>query len=344
LKAGKNNQASYSHTYIEDNYAFQLFGKVLYAVKNLRRRLIIGAFDKLETMSYKEVCQHFKEIRDRNCYLKPLVDAKIIGEKEKDLYKITSFGKGINKAINGVKELNLLPIPKSQKLYSELVLLELRAERKTYRELKSKLNLSDAYKVMHQIITRLENAELIKVSHPHNLPSIPYLFHFTLSPYYHFIEGLKSYVEKTDRPWFTEYTIITHLNLKWQAIFGRPMKINEARELLEKGMAKNAILKKDGSYEVSIEELRASLNNLMMSEKKILGLIKEGPKSASMIAEKSGFHYGHVHKILKRLEKRNLVEKYIEYVTVELTEKGERLAGSLFKIKECVTREIGWEV
>lgn len=345
----KNNQTSYSHTYIENNIV-QFFGRIIYAIKNRRKRLILRALVESETMNIREIKKYLQEkdfvkkisitkIRDR--YLNLWLEVGVLQEKEKGLYKITTFGKNINKAISGIKEIDLLPIPIRQRLYPEFVLLVLRDGRKTYKELKLTLNLSDSYKVIHKIIKRLENTNFVEIYHPHNLIRVPYLFHFTMSSYYYFIEGIKDCIEKTNRPWFTEYSVIQHLNQKWLSIFGRTMDLDEARNLLEKGIEMGGIIKTNGSYEISIRDFIAPTRDLTSPEKKILDLIKDGYSQCSTITAKSGFYRTSVNKILKRLEKRNLVKKDVEYVTVELTEKGKRLADSLFKIKEYVAQEVG---
>lgn len=352
MEARKNDKALYSHTRIENDVS-QPFVKVLYAVENLRRRWTLELASNLKTVSTKDVRKYFKEkgvtgktstTTIRDFVIKPLVEAETLKEQENESFKITPFGEDLNEVISGLKELDLLPIPTRRKFYSELILLELRDGKKTYKELKSKLDLPDPYKV----IKRLKDAGFIKVNHPENLIYAPHLFRFSISPYYPFVEGIKSYTEKTSRSWFTEYSIIRHLNLKWQNIFGRSMEINEVRKLLKKGIENGDITKTDGSYEASIKDLTALIRDLTgdltPSEKKILNLVKEGYVHCSKIAEKIGFHWASVHRILGRLEKKNLVEKDVEGVTIELTEKGKNLADSLFKIEECVAREVGWQV
>ncbi|MBZ9572218.1 hypothetical protein KJA15_02735 [Patescibacteria group bacterium] len=353
MELKKNSQAPHSHTYIKNDYVSQLFGKVLYAIKNLIRRSILKAFNGHKILSDSNIHQRLIEkglvkntrtyskskIRDNHLIL--LIETGLL-EKQKDgRLKRTSFGNDINEIISGVEEFDALPIPTHrahQELNPERILLEFREGRKTYEEIRSKLNLP----VLKGFIKRLKDKGLIKVNHPENLIRLSYLFRFSVSSYYHFIKGTKNCLKETGRSEFSVYWIITHLNRKWQAIFKRSMEINEAQELLKKGIETGSIKKTNGGYKASIEDLTAPIRDLTPNEKKILDLIKAGYTRSSTITKKSGFHRTTVHKILRKLEKKRLVEKYIEHVTIELTERGKRLADSLFKIKECVAREVGW--
>lgn len=331
---------------VRKNDISQFLKKMLHVIKNRRRRLILKAFEKSEVMSIGEVRKHLQAPKSSHStitdsYLKPWIEVGVIEKKARGLYKITSFGKEISKIISEQKEFDLLRRPGDPSLFTELTLLELRDGKKRYQELMAKLGLSDPWKV----IKKLKDERFLKVNHPENLIHVPHLFYFSVSPYLLFIEEIKNYVEKAGRSWFTEYAIIKYLNQKWKTIFNRPMDLNEVQELINKGIGKGGIFKKaDGSYEVSIKDLIAPIENLTASEKRILNLIREEPMTASMIAEKSGLHFASAHKILKRLEKRDLIVRDLTEVTMELTEKGKRLADSLFEIKKCLAKEFGWKV
>ena len=314
----------------------QLFEKMLYAIKNRKRRLILEAFNESETLSIKNLREYSikksflsKRTHLKRAYLKPWIDAGVLCKLKEDLFEITDLGKDIKKVISETKELDQLEVPSRQKFYGEKILLELRDKSKSYQELTLKLKLRDS----KRDVKKLKDKGFLELNHPKNLIEVSSIFYFKLASYYPFIEGIRDFIEKTGRSWFTEYSIITNLNQKWLAIFNRPMEINEVEELIEKGMERGAILKKDGSYEVSIEGFSA-LENLTATEKKILDLLTAEGSTCAALAEKIGLHFSFVHKLLKRLEKKNLVERNREGVTIELTEKGRKLANSLFKIKE----------
>jgi len=345
IKSGKNDKALYSH----DDYVAQLFMKVLYAAKNLRRRSILEAFDKQEVLSDRDIQQYLRGkglvknsreysiSRIREYHVVPLIEAEMLKEQEDSLFQITSFGNDIKEAIIKVKEFESLPIPTHQELYLERILLELREGKKTYSELKLKLDLP----IPRGVIKRLKDAVLIRVNHPYNSLHVSSLSRFTISLYYPFIQGIRDFIEKTGRSWFTEYSIIHHLTLKWKEKFGKPLDIEEAHRLIEKGIETGDILKSNGSYKLSI---KISIETLTPPQRRILGLIKEGYDYDLTMAQKSGLHWSSIYKVLKRLAEKKLVEKHKEYVTVELTEKGKRLADCLFEIKRCVIDYISSQV
>jgi predicted transcriptional regulator len=326
---------------LDSNELSQLFEKLLYAIKNKRRRLILAAFNESETLSIKNLREysikrgfllrrtHPAEIK--RFYLKPWIDSGVLFKLKEGLFQITDLGKDIKKVISQLKEFDQLEVPSHQKFYGEKILLELRDKCKSYQELTLKLKLKDP----KRDVKKLKDKGFLKLNHPKNSIEVSSISYFKLASYYPFIEGLRDFIEKTGRNWFTEYSIITHLNQKWLATFGRPMEINEVQELIKKGMETGAI-KKDGSYEAKREAL---LIPLTASEKKIFDLLTVEGSTCLALAEKVGLHFASVHKLLKRLEKKNLVERNREVVTIDLTEKGRKLADALFKIKEILKKE-----
>lgn len=327
------------------NFKTQLFFEVISALKNLRRRFILELFDKNKTLTKKEIQKSLRKEglignsrkycpkRIEENHLIPLIKTGLIEEAKEGLFKRTSLGDEINRIIKEVKEFDTLPPPTHRKLYWELILLELREGRKTYRQLQSRLNLNSSS--LRELIKRLKNAGFIKVNHPYNAISKPCLSHFTVSPYYPFIRGLKEFLEKTGRSWFTEYSITYYLASKWKNLFGRPINLEEARQLIKKGVEAGDIIKTNGSYRAQIKDPFRRLN----SGRKIFELIEEGYDCVPMLTEKSKLHLAAIYKILGRLKKRNLIEEEKEYVTIELREKGKKLADCLFKIKERVELE-----
>ncbi|MBZ9569394.1 hypothetical protein KJA16_00545 [Patescibacteria group bacterium] len=328
--------------YSLNDYVAQLFSKVLYATKNSRRRLILEAFNEHKTRTEEDIQQYLKRkgvIKDTRGYSKgklrknhliPLVEAKILEEGEDHLFEITSFGKEIKQIIGRVKELGTLTISPQQTLYPERVLLKLRKGSKRYSKLKSKIYIS----TFEKIIQKLVNRGLVRVNHPCGSPHIHSLSHFTTSSYYPFIQSVKTYPERTGRSWFTEYSITHYLAQEWKEKVGRPIDIDEIRELLKKGVEVGDIVKTDGSYKPS--SISDPLESLKTPGRKVFNSIKEGYDTVREIKDKSGLSFASTYKILSRLKEKNLIEEHKEYVTIELTEKGRKLADCLFQIKECV--------
>jgi len=322
----------------------QLFEKVLYAIKNKKRRLILGAFNEDRILSNKDIQQYLigkglvknkseyglKKIRDY--YLKPLIETEVIKEERDDLFEITLLGRDVREAIRKFKELEDLPPPTYRGLNRELIFLELRGRKMTYEELKSKLN----FHRLRNIIKRLKDLGFLKLSHPYNLLPITSLSHFTISPYYYFIKGIKAFLEKTGRSWFTEYSIIHHLTLCWKEKFGKPLDLKETLRLIKEGLEVGDIVKTNGGYELSD---KLSFETISPSEIKILNLIKEIKKFNVRMASEKGFQGLSIYKFLERLVEKKLLEKQKEYVEIELTEKGRKLADALFKIKEILKKE-----
>lgn len=261
----------------------------------------------------------------KDCHIIPLIEARLVEEKEKNRFRITSLGKKITVIVSESKELEALPPPMHQTMYSEHIFLELKKGRKTYNELKTLVKPA----TLRKLIPRWKNRGFLKVKHPRNSLHVTYLSRFSISSYYLFLQGIRDYLKMSSKSWFTEYSLAHYLTRRWQAKFGKPLDVEEARELIQRGIEAGDIIRTNGAYTFSIQELRSS-------EKKILRLIEKEDVHCSSLAEKSGFHWSTVYKILRRLEKRNLVDKEIEHVTVELTEKGQKLADCLFEIKKCI--------
>ncbi|MCW4033068.1 MAG: MarR family winged helix-turn-helix transcriptional regulator, partial [Candidatus Bathyarchaeota archaeon] len=328
-----------------NDYVAQLFEKTLYVVKNSRRRSILEAFNNHKIMSTKDIQQHLKEKgllkntrgytkgRIRENHLILLIETRMLKEPEDNIFEITSFGRDIKGIISKVKEFDALPIPSHHELYPERALLELRDGKKTYSELKE-LDLPSSY----QIMKRLREAGFIKISHPHGLFHASALSRFTVSYYHSFVHGLKAYVEKTGSSWFTEYSITPHLNRYWKERFDKSIDPEETRQLIEKGIGTGDIRKSKSQWKL-YKLIRDPFRRLS-SGRKILNLIEEGYDYVPMMAERSRLSLASIYKILERLKKRNLIEERKEQVTIELTEKGERLADCLFKIKKCVMHYI----
>lgn len=329
-----------------NDHVAQLFGKVLYVTKNSRRRLILEAFNEHKARSDKDIQQYLKEkglLKDTRGYSKSkirenhlilLIETRILEEQEDNLFEITPFGKDIKRIISGVEEFDALPIPTHQELYPERVLLELRDAKKTYSELKSKLNLS----IPRRVIKRLKDAGFIKVNHPYGSFHVSALSRFTVSSYYPFIQGIKAYIRRTGSSWFTEYSITPYLNRYWKERFDRPIDPEETRQLIEKGIETGDIRKSKTQWKL-YRSIRDPFRRLS-SGRKILNLIEEDHDCVPMMVEKSRLSLASVYKILERLKKSNLIEEHRERVTIELTEKGKRLADCLFKVKRCVIHYI----
>jgi predicted transcriptional regulator len=318
----------------------QLFEKFLYAIKNKRRRLILEAFNESETWSVKDLRKYsieksFFPRRTRlneikRFYLKPWVEVGVIRELEGELFKITDFGKNIREIISQSKELNSLKPSSCQTFYDEKFLLELRNGKKSYRELTLKVNSSDPIRD----IKRLKDRGLVKIVHPKNLLRASSYSKFRISPYYYFIEFLRNWQKETQRSWFTEFSLILALNRKWLEIFGRPLDFNEMHKLIERGLELGEIVKNNGSYSLG------SIKKLLPSELKILELVKNGYRDWSTISAKIGRNPARIRKILKKLERRMLLEREREIVTIELTERGKKLADALFKIRESLREHL----
>lgn len=314
----------------------QLFEKFLHVIKNKRRRLILEAFSESETWGVKDLRKysikknffplrtHLNEIK--RFYLKPWVEVGVIRELEGNLFKITDFGKNIGKIISQSEELDLLRPSSCQTFYDEKFLLELRNGKKSYRELTLKVNTSDPIRD----IKRLKDRGLVKTAHPKNLLRVSFFSKFRISPYYYFIEFLRNWQKKTQRPWFTEFSVILALNQKWLEIFGRPLDFNEVHKLIEKGLESGEIVRNNGSYSLG------SIKKLLPSELKILELVKNGYQDWPTISAKINRHPARIRKILKKLEKKMLLEREREVVTIELTERGRKLADVLFKMRESL--------
>jgi Mn-dependent DtxR family transcriptional regulator len=275
----------------------------------------------------------YSKSRIRENHLIHLIDARLLEEIDGS-FRITSLGNDIRKIISKAKEFNALPIPTHRELYLERILLELRKGRKTYSQLKSKLNIQKPL----GIIKRLKDKGFLKVNHPYSSLSINSLSRFTVSSYYWFIKGIRAYIEKTGSSWFTEYSITPYLNHYWTERFGRPIDSEERCQLIEKGIEAGDIRKSKAQWKL-YRSIRDPFRRLS-SGRKILNLIEEGCDCVLKMAVKSGLCRDSVYKILRRLEKRNLVERDIEYVTIELTGKGKRLADCLSQIKERVEIEV----
>jgi len=302
-----------------DDHVAQLFGQVLYATENPRRRLILEAFNGHKTNSSKGIQRYLKEkdvISDARGYSKskirknhliPLVEARMLEEREDNLFEITSLGRDVKKIISGVKEFAALPIATHQELYPERVFLALRKSKQTYSELKSKLN----HPTPRQFIKRLTKTGFIRVNHPCGSLHASSFSRFTISFYYPFIQGVKAYLEGTDRSWFTEYSIIHYLGSQWKEKFGKSIDLEEIGKLFEKGVETgDLIIKDDGSYKASV--IKDPIGRLKPPGLKILALIQEGYDYVQTIAEESRLPRVSIYKILERLRKKNLIEEHKE--------------------------------
>jgi predicted transcriptional regulator len=213
---------------LSSNEEFQLFG-VIYTLRNSIRRSILEAFAEKETLTGKEIYQYLKKKglvktkkghspkKIRDYHFPPLIETGMLKELKDNLFEITSFGKDISKSINKFEEFRKLSPLRHRGLHREFILLELRKAKKTFGELKSKLDSLQ----LRQIIKRLKDSGFLKVIHPYDLLQITSLSYFIISPYYWFIKAVKDFIEKTKRSWFTEYSIITHLAIFWKEKFGR---------------------------------------------------------------------------------------------------------------------------